>query len=230
MTATATLPPLSWRPRRRWQPHRLAVLALIAVLHGAAVAALFVVRDAPLPPPPAPQALMVSFIQETPPPAAPTPPPPKPVPPKPQPKMVATPKPTPSPLQAPPLDEAPADAEPVDEAPPSPPAPPAAAAPAAPEVVPPDFVAAYLNNPGPSYPSTSIRLREQGTVLLLVLVNADGRADKVTVDKSSGYARLDEAAADVVRKRWRFVPAKQGGQPVSAWVKVPVTFELSKKH
>lgn len=229
MAATANLPPFYWRPSRRWRPRRLAVLALIVALHGIVVAALFVVRDAPVPPS-VPQALMVSFIEETPPPAAPIPPPPKPVAPRPQPKMVAAPEPTPSPLQASPIDEAPVHAASLDETPPSPPAPPAAVVEAASEVVPPDFVAAYLNNPGPSYPSTSIRLREQGTVLLLVLVNADGLADKVTIDKSCGYARLDEAAVDVVRKRWRFAPARQAGRPVSAWVKVPVTFELSKKH
>ncbi len=43
--------------------------------------------------------------------------------------------------------------------------------------------------------------------------------------RSSGYARLDEAAQDAVRQ-WRFVPAKSGEQLVDSWVLVPVQFSL----
>lgn len=207
-------------------PRRVAAFVGIAALHVAALAALLFVRGTPAQPLPAVQAptMMVTFISETPPQPEPTPPPPQPVKPKPQPKMIATPKPTPLAITAPPIEEAPVAEAPVDETPPT------ASVPAAPAaVIPPNFVAAYLNNPGPRYPSQSIRMREQGTVMLLVLVNAQGRAEKVTVDTGSGYSRLDEAAVDVVRSRWRFVAAKQGDQAVAAWVKVPITFEL-KKH
>lgn len=113
-------------------------------------------------------------------------------------------------------------------------APPAPKAIAAPEVakgggdspiVPPDFSADQLNNPGPRYPSASRRAHEEGTVLLKVLVSSDGHARELAIATSSGFARLDDAALDTVR-RWAFVPAKQAGRPVSAWVLVPVTFEL----
>jgi protein TonB len=43
--------------------------------------------------------------------------------------------------------------------------------------------------------------------------------------ESSGFPRLDERAADTVR-RWKFQPARQGGQPVEAWVIVPIQFSL----
>src|SRR3546814_9644501 len=109
--------------------------------------------------------MMVTFITETPPQTAPVPPPPpEPAKPRPQPKMIATPKPTPSAISEPPIEEAPVVDAPVDD---TPPAPQVQAAPAA--VIPPEFVAAYLHNPGPRYPSSSIRMREQGTVMLLVL-------------------------------------------------------------
>ena len=107
--------------------------------------------------------------------------------------------------------------------PPLPPVPAPIAAPA--PVIPPRFVAAYLDNPAPAYPASAKRLGEAGTVTLRVLVNPHGRAESVEVERSSGYRRLDRAALDAVRK-WKFVPAKQGDQAIAAWVLVPLNFEL----
>ncbi|WP_241233616.1 energy transducer TonB [Altericroceibacterium xinjiangense] len=102
----------------------------------------------------------------------------------------------------------------------------AAPAPAPPApITPPDFKASQLNNPGPSYPYLSRKGREEGVVVLRVLVSVDGRAVKLEMDNSSGHDRLDKAALETVRK-WRFVPAKQAGKPREAWVLVPVTFSL----
>ncbi|MHB9880560.1 energy transducer TonB [Pacificimonas sp. ICDLI1SI03] len=106
--------------------------------------------------------------------------------------------------------------------PPAPAAPPAAPAP----VVPPDFSAAQLNNPGPKYPYLSRRSREEGVVLLRVLVTEEGKADEIKISESSGFERLDKAALKTVSK-WSFLPAKQAGEAVAAWVLVPVTFSLS---
>lgn len=235
--ATYALTPHYLRAAGAIDPRRVLAFAGIAALHVIALAALFVACDTPAQPQAA-RPMMVTFISEAPPQPEPMPPPPKPVKPKPQPKMIATPKPSPSAITVPPIEEKPVETAPIDEVPPPPPSPPAptptaptapTALTAPPTVTPPNFVAAYLNNPGPRYPSASIRSREQGTVMLLVLVNAQGRAEKVTVDTGSGHARLDEAAVEVVRERWRFVAAKQGDQAVAAWVKVPITFEL-KQH
>ena len=107
----------------------------------------------------------------------------------------------------------------------APPAP-AQPAPAAPApIVPPNFAAAQLRNAGPSYPFLSRRAKEEGVVLLKVLVGTDGKAARLEIEESSGFERLDEAALKTVGK-WRFVPASQGGQPREAWVLVPVTFSL----
>lgn len=89
----------------------------------------------------------------------------------------------------------------------------------------PSFNAAYLNNPAPNYPSVSRRLGEQGLVLLRVQVTTDGTAGSVELQTGSGSARLDEAALEAVKK-WQFVPAKRGDQPVSASVVVPVRFSI----
>lgn len=89
----------------------------------------------------------------------------------------------------------------------------------------PSFNAAYLHNPEPAYPPVSKRLGEQGRVLLLVMVSADGTANSVSLQASSGSTRLDQAALESVKK-WRFVPAKRGGQAISASVVVPVRFSI----
>jgi len=96
---------------------------------------------------------------------------------------------------------------------------------AAPSYQSPSFNASYLDNPAPNYPPVSRRLGEQGKVLLRVQVAADGIADSVTLQTSSGSTRLDQAALAAVKK-WRFVPAKRGGQAVSASVVVPVSFSI----
>lgn len=87
------------------------------------------------------------------------------------------------------------------------------------------FDAAYLNNPPPVYPAKSQRKREQGRVLLRVQVSAQGAAERVVIQTSSGHTRLDSAALEAV-KRWHFVPARRGDRAVSAEVVVPIVFRL----
>jgi protein TonB len=91
---------------------------------------------------------------------------------------------------------------------------------------PPRFDAAYLNNPPPAYPAASRQLGEAGRVLLSVRVGRDGNAIEVGLRQSSGYGRLDRAAAEAVR-RWRFVPARRGDEAVEASVLVPIDFKLN---
>lgn len=92
-------------------------------------------------------------------------------------------------------------------------------------VIPPDVAAAYRNNPAPPYPQICRDRGQQGKVVLLVRIAADGRAALVEIATSSGYQRLDTTAREAVH-RWKFVPAQQAGQPVAATVMVPVVFHL----
>ncbi len=95
-----------------------------------------------------------------------------------------------------------------------------------PPLEPPRFDMAYLNNPAPDYPALSRRLGEEGRVLLRVLVDAKGLAQQVEIKASSGSRRLDQAATEAVKK-WRFIPAKRGNQPIVGWALVPINFQLS---
>lgn len=89
----------------------------------------------------------------------------------------------------------------------------------------PRFNADYLDNPKPPYPGASRRMGEEGEVRLRVHVDTAGQAQQIEIFRSSGFPRLDQAALDTV-KQWRFVPARQGDQPIPAWVIVPIQFSL----
>jgi len=89
----------------------------------------------------------------------------------------------------------------------------------------PQFQADYLQNPPPAYPRLSQRLKEQGEVLLRVRVGVDGEPLEISLQQSSGHARLDKAAQKAVTQ-WRFEPAQRNGKTVVAWVVVPFEFAL----
>jgi protein TonB len=83
----------------------------------------------------------------------------------------------------------------------------------------------YLNNPHPPYPALSLRLNEQGRVIVRVLISKNGSALRGEINQSSGYERLDQAALNAVLG-WRFVPGKVDGQLRDLWFDVPVNFKL----
>jgi len=84
----------------------------------------------------------------------------------------------------------------------------------------------YLDNPPPEYPTRSRELGEQGRVELKVRVGRDGRPLEVQIAHSSGFARLDRAAQLAVTQ-WRFMPAREGDNPVESWLIVPMPFRLN---
>ena len=92
-------------------------------------------------------------------------------------------------------------------------------------VTPPRANAAYLSNPPPDYPAAARDHRQEGRVVLRVLVAADGRPQEVSVARGCGFPLLDQAAVVAVQ-RWRFVPAQRDGAAVDAAVLVPITFKL----
>lgn len=89
----------------------------------------------------------------------------------------------------------------------------------------PDYKATYLNNPSPTYPMVARRMGLQGRVVLNVEVLADGVCGEINIQKSSGYAMLDNAALQTV-KSWRFMPARQAGHTVDKWFMIPIQFSL----
>lgn len=85
--------------------------------------------------------------------------------------------------------------------------------------------AAYLHNPPPVYPDAAQEKGWEGTVILSVLVQPDGKAKTVEVKTSSGRKILDQSALQTVQ-RWTFVPARKGETAVEGWVEVPIDFRL----
>lgn len=186
------------------------------------------------PPPPPPVVKPVEPpppVTKTPPPVTKSPPPQQPVltpPPSPPPVAPAAAAPEPAPvLASPATPTAPATVVNTPAPAPAPaPAPPAAAAPAKVEL--PNSKADYLHNPPPDYPRMSVRLGEQGQVIVKVLIGADGVPQKAEVQTSSGFERLDKAALDAAM-RWRYVPGKRGGVAETMWYLLPMTFNLKKE-
>lgn len=93
---------------------------------------------------------------------------------------------------------------------------------------PPKFGVSYLNNPAPIYPEEAKRKRQQGTVMLKVLVKESGKPELIEISESSGIQSLDNAALNAVKK-WTFTPAKLGSEIIPAFVIVPIRFNLEKR-
>lgn len=78
------------------------------------------------------------------------------------------------------------------------------------------------------YPAMSRRLGEEGTVVLLLTVNEEGKVTEAKVQTSSGFERLDEAAAKEAGRTWRFLPGTINGKPSAMQMPIKVTFKLPK--
>jgi protein TonB len=65
----------------------------------------------------------------------------------------------------------------------------------------------------------------EGEVLIRTRVLRNGRCDELELVQSSGYALLDRAAMEAIRK-WRFRPALRGDEQVSSRIEIPVRFRL----
>jgi protein TonB len=85
----------------------------------------------------------------------------------------------------------------------------------------------YLREPSPHYPPQSRKLREQGLVVLRVLIDEKGNACNIEIESSSGYARLDVAAREAVA-RAAFRPYTEDGTPRRALVRIPIEFSLNR--
>jgi len=88
-----------------------------------------------------------------------------------------------------------------------------------------EAIPVYRKNPSPKYPRMARRRGYEGTVVMEVLVNREGRAEDLRLYESSGYPVLDRSAMNSV-KNWLFYPGKRGDKEVDMWVKVPVRFKL----
>jgi protein TonB len=178
-----------------------------------------------------PREVVASFINEQP---APKVEAPKPAPPAPKPQTVPVIK---KKAAAPPKPVAPVmDTTPPQQLAAVPPAPavfdpPAVETPAAPQVaeapLPPKTISGveYIQAPQPEYPPIAKRMGEEGKVMLRVLVNERGQPERVEVQKSSGSARLDDAARRGAL-RALFKPHLEGGKAIAVYALVPINFSI----
>jgi TonB family protein len=78
--------------------------------------------------------------------------------------------------------------------------------------------------PDPEYSEEARKAKYQGTVVLWVVVGADGRPHDIRVQRTLGMG-LDEKAIEAVRT-WKFEPARLNGQAVAVQINVEVNFRL----
>lgn len=193
-------------------------LLLVLLAHAGVLGAVIFAPDSPAPvviEPPTIQGVIVA--------SKPVEKPAEPVPPPPESKPLPKPK-IPLP-KAPPSERAITETTQPEPAPQI--EPPKVAEPTAAPVEPPRADASQLNNPAPVYPALSRRLREEGIVLLEILVKADGSLGEMRLKKTSGSNRLDEAAMRAV-KNWHFLPARRAGEAIDFWYELPIEFSLNR--
>ena len=140
------------------------------------------------------------------------------IPPMPQ---LATPQVEPTITVAPPTPRTNQPSTPAVAGPVAPPTP-APAAPAAPKTI---TGVEYIRAPQPVYPSMARRMGESGIVMLRVLIGEKGQAEQVTIQKSSGSEKLDEAGRQAVL-RALYKPYIEDGKAIPVYALVPINFQL----
>jgi protein TonB len=82
------------------------------------------------------------------------------------------------------------------------------------------------NSREPEYPPQSRQLGEQGSVVLQVLVGADGSILDSKLVQGSGYDRLDQAALRDIKRGYRFVAGTIDGKPQPMWYTIKYNWKL----
>jgi periplasmic protein TonB len=78
--------------------------------------------------------------------------------------------------------------------------------------------------PDPEYSEEARKAKYQGTVVLSLIVGADGVPRDIKVARSVGLG-LDEKAIETV-KTWKFDPGTKDGKPVATYATIEVAFHL----
>lgn len=81
-----------------------------------------------------------------------------------------------------------------------------------------------LDTPDPDYSDEARKAKYQGTVVLWLIVDENGKPRDIKVARSLGMG-LDQKAIEAVR-RWKFEPAMKDGRPVAVQINVEVNFRL----
>ena len=76
------------------------------------------------------------------------------------------------------------------------------------------------------YPASSRRMKEEGTVTVSFQLTPTGNLVTLSVDSSSGFPDLDDAALDAVRNASPYPPFPDALKATRLALRVPITFEL----
>ncbi|KMQ77552.1 Ferric siderophore transport system, periplasmic binding protein TonB [Candidatus Burkholderia pumila] len=187
-------------------PRVIAACAIVLALHAALFGVALSMRDKPLPKPIEAKSITAMMISETPQPApqsvAVETPQPKPEP-KPIPKPKMKPKIEPKPAPAPAIGKSTMDVS-----------------------APKNVAHLSCNIAQPDYPAMAKRRGETGTATVKLTVGLTGKIENVTLQKSSGSSRLDDAAMEAVRGS-ACSPYKENGEAIRATATVPFVFNLN---
>lgn len=88
---------------------------------------------------------------------------------------------------------------------------------------------AYVKPPSPKYPNESRRLGEEGMVLLRVVIDESGRANRIEIQRSSGHSRLDDAARAAVQSAV-FRPYVENGVARAVLATIPIEFTWKSRR
>jgi len=80
------------------------------------------------------------------------------------------------------------------------------------------------NRVEPQYTEAARQGKVQGTTVLSVVVDPQGRAQEITVERSVDPG-LDQKAIEAIRQ-WTFVPGTRKGKPVRVAANIEVNFRL----
>jgi protein TonB len=80
----------------------------------------------------------------------------------------------------------------------------------------------------PQWPGTIEANQLSGEVVVLVLLESDGREHSVRIAKSSGDMPIDQAASWAA-SQWTYVPAMLDGQPVRSVLRLPIAYGKKPK-
>jgi protein TonB len=79
---------------------------------------------------------------------------------------------------------------------------------------------------GENYPAESKLLHEEGVCKVKLTVTADGTVRDVSLTKSTGCPKLDQACSEAF-VHGGLLPATRDGQPITTTLEIPITWKLA---
>ncbi len=86
---------------------------------------------------------------------------------------------------------------------------------------------ALTTNEEPTYPSVAARHGWEGTVIVKLLIDENGRVRDPQILELDGHDVFRKAVLEVVNG-WRYEPAQHGGRNVDVWTVQPFQFQVPK--